>query len=281
MIRHHRLAHVLGSALLVLPICAMAGDGPAAGDWQGGWSSRNSDAYWGNYYREPEARLVEKYGRFAGSDENAQALIEGLRYDKAVQLSRNGTSSSFALPTDKMGYGNVNIALALAKASLADAGIRHPTPEQIRAALIGGTVSNRSGADVRLTGVLTLRASGMGWGQIAHKLGFKLGEVMRAQKDREHERQHADKRPDRHDHRRASEQGKDSDRFSPHAKQPKRQDFQRVVFERPRAGKMAGKPDRAETFGRAHHAERPERVEAGHRAERPQRIERPEKHARR
>jgi len=32
------------------------------------------------------------------------------------------------------------------------------------------------------TGVLQMRADGMGWGQIANELGFKLGEVMRAGK---------------------------------------------------------------------------------------------------
>ena len=41
-----------------------------------------------------------------------------------------------------MGYGNVNIALRLAQASLAEHGIRNPTPEQLKAALNGGTVTN-------------------------------------------------------------------------------------------------------------------------------------------
>jgi hypothetical protein len=65
----------------------------------------------------------------------------------------------------------------LAKASLADQGIHNPTPEQIKAALNGGTITTKSGEQVKLDGVLKMRASGMGWGEIAHKLGFKLGEL--------------------------------------------------------------------------------------------------------
>jgi hypothetical protein len=35
---------------------------------------------------------------------------------------------------------------------------------------------------VKLDGVLQMRADGMGWGQIANALGFRLGDVKRSEK---------------------------------------------------------------------------------------------------
>jgi hypothetical protein len=72
-----------------------------------------------------------------------------------------------------MGYGNIDNALALAKASLGD----DSTPTELKSVLTGGTVDN-----VTYDGILNMRASGMGWGVIAQELGFKLGEVKRADK---------------------------------------------------------------------------------------------------
>src|SRR3990170_8872945 len=61
-----------------------------------------------------ERRLVDKYDRFAGSDRNAQELVEGLRNDKRIDLSKNGKTTSFTPATGKMGWGNVEHALSLA-----------------------------------------------------------------------------------------------------------------------------------------------------------------------
>lgn len=237
-----KIVCLLGAALLALPLAAGAEAG-WYGDWKD-WSYRQSDGYWSNQYREPEARLIEKYEGFAGSQQNARSLVEGLRHDTPIRLSARDDSTSFNSPTKPMGYGNVNIALALAKASLADAGIRNPTPEQIQAALVGGTVTDRSGSQVKLAGVLNLRASGMGWGEIAHRLGFKLGELMRAHKEDRHEARHVHKFADRKD-----------DRL--------RHDRVKVA--------------RVEKFERVHRPERAERIERPHRPERPERIERAER----
>ncbi len=79
-----------------------------------------------------------------------------------------------------MGYGNVNISLALAEASLAKLGITNPTPEQLQAALNGGTVTGADGKTTTLTGILTLRSEGKGWGAIAKSLGMSLGQVVSA-----------------------------------------------------------------------------------------------------
>src|SRR5712664_4224766 len=142
MLRKQARAILLGSALLALPLAA---------------SSQSTD------------QLVEKYTPLAGSEANASSLVSGLREDKQVNLS----GTTFTPPTRKMGDGNVNIALALAEAELKKQGISNPTPEQLKTALVG---------DATHKGILQLRAEGMGWGQIANSLGFKLGDVMRSAK---------------------------------------------------------------------------------------------------
>ena len=72
-----------------------------------------------------------------------------------------------------LGLGNVDIALAFAQAQLVEAGVMSPTPNDVQAALMGGSVTGQNNS-MNLPGILTLRASGMGWGQIANQLGYKL-----------------------------------------------------------------------------------------------------------
>jgi len=120
-------------------------------------------------------KIASDFSGFAGSTSNADALVAGLRNGSAIMLSSTDaagvtTSTTFTPPTGKMGYGNVYTSLALAKQQLAGVGITNPTAEQIQAALVGDT------------GVLTLRAQGMGWGQIARTLGYKLGPVISGMK---------------------------------------------------------------------------------------------------
>lgn len=129
------------------------------------------------------AKISSDFSGFAGSTANADALVGGLRNGTAVTLSSTDakgvtTSTAFTPPTGKMGYGNVYTSLALAKQQLAGLGITDPSAQQIQAALVGGTVIGANGQSTTLTGVLTLRAQGMGWGQIAHSLGYKLGPVI-------------------------------------------------------------------------------------------------------
>lgn len=135
-----------------------------------------------------ESRLVNSFSSFAGSDENARSLVTGLRQGSAITLSPtggegpvSGESVTFTPATRPMGYGNVRIALALAQEQLAQNGVTQPTPDQIRAALAGGTIASGTGepgTTARLAGVLQMRADGMGWGQIANSMGVKLGAVM-------------------------------------------------------------------------------------------------------
>ena len=112
-------------------------------------------------------RLASSYSSLAGSPENAISLVNGLRTSSVIELSASPTapSASVSPATGKMGWGNVNIALALTQTSLTQQNITNPTPAQVASAL---------------SGVLDARASGMGWGQIANSMGVSLGSVMSA-----------------------------------------------------------------------------------------------------
>lgn len=132
-------------------------------------------------------RISADFSTFAGSTANSDALVTGLRTGTAVTLTTTDpkgvtTSTTFTPPTGKMGYGNVYISLALAKQQLAGLGVTQPTAQQLQAALVGGTVTTSSGQTTTLTGVLELRAQGMGWGQIAQSYGYKLGPVISGMK---------------------------------------------------------------------------------------------------
>jgi len=133
---------------------------------------------------EPTNRLVAKFTSFAGSATNAQVLVNGLRNDTPVTLQATTPMTpnvTFTPPTAPMGFGNINIALSLARAELASQGITQPTPAQIQTALLGGKLTTASGT-TGLPGVLTLRSEGNGWGEIAHATGTRLGEVVRSDK---------------------------------------------------------------------------------------------------
>ncbi|HEU4352210.1 MAG TPA: hypothetical protein VFR66_10095 [Burkholderiales bacterium] len=122
---------------------------------------------------QSEAQLIQRYTELAGSTENATSLVTGLREGKEVKLTEGTTTVSFTPKTEKMGYGNIDNALALAEATLG----KDATPTELKSVLTGGTVDN-----VTYEGILNMRASGMGWGEIAQVLGFKLGEVKRSDK---------------------------------------------------------------------------------------------------
>jgi hypothetical protein len=276
MLKHPALT-AFAAAFLALPLQATA----SSDNWH---NSRERDSRWERHDDDrqrghghdrhssgAEKRLVEKYDRFAGSDKNAYELVQGLRTDSQIELSQGSRKTTFSPATKQMGYGNVDLALGLAKASLVEHGIHKPTPEQIKAALNGGTVTTKSGQRVNLPGVLKLRASGMGWGQVAHKLGVKVGDV----KGHGHARgKHDD---DKHHHKHARHDRDDDDDRHHHRKHAK--------HEHKPDWKHHGKPDvkhhqdrpqfhRAK-FERPERAHRPEKVERPHRPERP---ERPERH---
>jgi hypothetical protein len=128
-------------------------------------------------------RLVQDFTTFAGSSTNANNLVNGLRHDAPITLTSgtNGPATTlvtFTPPTRPMSAGNTFISLALARQQLTNLGITQPTPDQLEAALVGGTVTGASGKPTTLNGVLTLRAQGQGWGRIAQSQGMRLGQVI-------------------------------------------------------------------------------------------------------
>ena len=129
-------------------------------------------------------KTADAYTPFAGSRSNAENLAIGLRTGSEITLSSSGAHghinrTTFTPPTKPMGYGNVNKSLALASQQLAASGVAHPTTDQIKTSLMGGTIRNDTGQRVTMQGVLQMRADGMGWGQIAHQLGVKPGQGYR------------------------------------------------------------------------------------------------------
>ena len=149
-------------------------------------------------------KISSDFNSFLGSD--STAVVTGLRNGTPITLTSTTTTVSptpglpvttttttITPPTGQMGFGNVYIALALAKQQLSTLGITQPTPEQLQAALTGGTITQTTGTGATATttttnlqGILTMRSQNMGWGQIAQKLGFKLGPVIAGMKSANH-----------------------------------------------------------------------------------------------
>lgn len=153
--------------------------------------ARTMDAAASRGQTRVQTRIASAFADFAGSETNARSLVTGLRQGSAITLTAPGTggqpgsTTTFTPPTRPMGHGNVYISLALAREQLAQIGITQPTPEQLQAALTGGTITTGSGPSAtttKLQGVLQMRADGMGWGRIANTMGVKLGHVVSGMK---------------------------------------------------------------------------------------------------
>ena len=141
----------------------------------------------------PAPKIASNFTTLAGSPENALALVTALRNGTDVNHTPTvpppegstepptTTTTTFTPPTGKMGWGNVKHSLALAQDALARAGVTNPTAEQLQTALVGGdlVITNADGTTTTSTlkGVLTMRAGGAGWGNIAKEGGTKLGHV--------------------------------------------------------------------------------------------------------
>lgn len=238
---------------------------------------------------QPASALVSRFTPFAGSTANAQALVGGLRSGGNITLQSTTPTipgTTFNAPTAPMGFGNIKIALSLAQAQLNAQGIRQPTPAQIETALLGGTLNAPNGP-IDVPGVLAMRSAGQGWGEIAHSLGFKVGDLMRNDKghpvDKEVGAPEAPK-PQRADRSDRDERGDRSERIdredrAERAARPERAErLERT--ERPERAERPERPEqfeRPEKFERVSRVDRPERVERVERVERPERPERPER----
>jgi hypothetical protein len=115
-------------------------------------------------------RLVDRYTVLAGSKQNAKSLVSGLLEGKEIKLARGGTTQTFTPPTGKLEYGNVDITLALAEASLKERRITKPTPAQLQTTVME---------------ILKLRADGKGWAEISKTHGYKFADVKPAVKPAE------------------------------------------------------------------------------------------------
>ena len=113
---------------------------------------------------------------------NSQQVVNDLRNGQWTTTTTDATTkvtttSTEALPTGKMGYGNVRISLALAQESLRQQGIMQPTSQELHTALVGGEMVPGD-PNSTTSGILQMRADGMGWRQIAQKYNVKLGQLM-------------------------------------------------------------------------------------------------------
>jgi hypothetical protein len=180
----HRLPLTLALFLALTPLAAPAQIGGSSSSTTTSGSTGGKPAA----ASVPTQKLVSEFTPIAGSSENATALVTGLRSGQPITLTDStaattgasaGTTGSvtFTSPTRPMGYGNIRIALSLARTQLASQGITNPTPEQLQGALMG-TTRTGPGGTTTTQGILQMRASGMGWGQIANSMGVKLGTVM-------------------------------------------------------------------------------------------------------
>lgn len=146
----------------------------------------------------PAGKIADRYvasGLFA-DEATADATINALRtggdftYTEQVTTTTtnpDGTTTTTTStvertvvnPNGPMGYGEVNITLAIAEKLVASGEYT-----DLQSALTGATttVTNADGTTTTTTtgGVLAMRADGMGWGKIAKELGFNLGSVMSA-----------------------------------------------------------------------------------------------------
>ena len=123
-------------------------------------------------------RIASNFESLAGSRENALSLVGGLRKSAPISLKADSETTSsgsltFTPPTKPMAYGEINQALSLTQAQLSAEGIVKPTPQHLKVALMGGTITSGTGSSAQTmgtSGVLELRSQGMGWGKIAQTL---------------------------------------------------------------------------------------------------------------
>lgn len=128
-------------------------------------------------------QIAGRFAAFAGSAGNAQALVLGLRNGTPITLvsATNSQSVAFSPADGRMGYADAFIAIDLADEALTQAGMNHPTPQEIQEALNGGTVpESGTVAPNSMRGILRLRAAGRDWAAVADDLGVNLSKALSA-----------------------------------------------------------------------------------------------------
>ncbi len=156
-----RSAHVLAGSLLAAMAPLAAAQDPAA--------EREVKEHASNV-----AKIATGFVNFAGSEDNAVALVEALREGAAVMLMYAPPGDGYMPgvipiepPTGPMEWSDVRMALMLARDALLGLGISRPTSGQLHAVLLGGQVESKNGRAVGMRGVLQMRAEGLTWARIA------------------------------------------------------------------------------------------------------------------
>ena len=199
----------------------------------------------------PADRIADRYADtlFDGDETAAADTIENLRKGGDIETTNaDGTTTTIGNANGPMGYGEINIALGMAE-KMIDGG----DAETWQDALYGSAdTTNSDGTVVEGgDGILQMRADGMGWGQIAKELGFKLGSVVGKAPVRE-----------------ASDD--DSDTSTTTAKAD-------THGNKPDHATKADHPAKPERVAKV---DRPERVERPSKPERPERPQKPERSGR-
>lgn len=124
-------------------------------------------------------RLASEFSDFFGSKQSAETVLAGLRDSKPISLAQTATEASLLIrpPTKPMSLANAYLAMSMVKMHLAVFGISRPTPTQVKLALNGGgftQVFSGAARNIRMKGVLTLRAKGQSWESIAKALGVNV-----------------------------------------------------------------------------------------------------------
>lgn len=196
---------------------------------------------------EAALRIGATFETLAGSADNARRLVDGLHSGDEITLSfeidGQVVQRSFFPAAGGQGLGNVFLTLGLAERELAKAGVREPSPAQLEAALNGGVITVGTGEtarSVQLPGVLSLRADGQGWGQVARRLDVKPGDVVSSLR-----------------------------------RSPRATEVLALRAARPERPERMARPDRPERVDRVERVARVERPLRAERVERPARPERP------
>ncbi|HXV81778.1 MAG TPA: hypothetical protein VEG60_17995, partial [Candidatus Binatia bacterium] len=140
-------------AILAAAILAVGLNGPALADTT---SALNAEASRMNALAVSHGQ-TNVTGKISGTFESflgpdSTAVVTGLRNGTPIALTTTTAAATpgaaptvttmvITPPTGQMGNGNVFISLALAKEQLNQMGISQPTPEQLQAALTGGTIT--------------------------------------------------------------------------------------------------------------------------------------------
>lgn len=120
------------------------------------------------------AKIAAGFVNFAGSEDNAVALVASLHEGAPVKLNYADPDAGalpvvlpIEPPTGPMEWADVRMALMLARDALLGIGISRPSGEQLQAVLMGGQAEGRNGRRAGFRGVLRMRAEGLSWTRIA------------------------------------------------------------------------------------------------------------------